>query len=170
MPKLIDLQGPVSNDPWTLLPTECDVDQLSAHAGQDVIVPFCLWQQARDALQQHQGRVAVWLDSHELPAVIADDLPALPLIALNFPEFKDGRALSSARELRERLAYQGEIRAIGDVLRDQLYYMKRCGFSSFALRDDQDVESCLQAFGDFSDSYQPAMDQPLPLFRRRAGA
>jgi uncharacterized protein (DUF934 family) len=89
------------------------------------------------------------------------------LVALNFPEFKDGRPYSSARELRQRWRYQGEIRAVGDVLRDQLFFMKRCGFDAFLLREDQNLDAALSAFHDFQDAYQPGIIQPLPLFRRR---
>ena len=95
-------------------------------------------------------------------------MQALELIALNFPSFADGRAYSSARELRNNLGFKGEIRAIGDVLRDQLFYMARCGFDAFLLRDDQNVETALGAFDDFKDGYQVSVDKPLPLFRRRA--
>jgi uncharacterized protein (DUF934 family) len=89
------------------------------------------------------------------------------LIALCFPVFSDGRAYSSARELRQNMGYAGEIRAIGDVLRDQLFYMHRCGFNAFALRDDQDLELALSAFADFREGYQASVDRPDPLFRRR---
>ncbi|MGB5063692.1 MAG: DUF934 domain-containing protein, partial [Candidatus Competibacter sp.] len=81
------------------------------------------------------------------------------------PKFSDGRAYSQARLLRERHGYRGEIRAVGDVLRDQLFFMARCGFDAFEPRADRSLEDALAAFGDFSASYQPAADQPLPLYR-----
>jgi uncharacterized protein (DUF934 family) len=86
---------------------------------------------------------------------------------VNFPKFNDGRGFSIGRLLRERYGFRGELRAIGDVLRDQLFFLARCGFDAFALRDDQDVDEALGAFADFSEAYQPALDQPVPLFRRR---
>ena len=98
---------------------------------------------------------------------IADDLQHFQVVALNFPVFSDGRHYSSARLLRERYKYQGEVRAIGDVLRDQLFYMKRCGFDAFALRADRDPYEALESLKDFSVTYQAATDEPLPLFRRR---
>ena len=94
------------------------------------------------------------------------DLPRLELVALEFPKFSDGRALSQARLLRERYGYRGEIRAMGDVLRDQLFFMTRCGFDAFEPRPDRSLEDALAAFDEFSASYQPAADQPLPLYRR----
>lgn len=167
MPDVIK-DGQLTEDQWQLLEESPDADTLAALGEQPVIVPLSCWQQEQDLLRSCQGPVGVWLDSHERPEELADDLSRLPLIALNFPEFKDGRAFTSARCLRQNLAYEGEIRAIGDVARDQLFYMARCGFNSFVLREDQDPQTCLQAFADFRDAYQPAVDQPLPLFRRRA--
>ena len=102
------------------------------------------------------------------PQALAADLERIPLVAIQFARFNDGRGYSIARLLRQRYGYRGELRAIGDVLRDQLFYMKRVGFDAFALRADQDVDAALHAFADFSETYQAAVDQPLPLFRRRA--
>ncbi len=160
--------GQVVTDQWQLLPADASAEQLLALDGHDVIVPLPLWLSAADTISQRSGQTGVWLNSHELPSALGNDIDAIPLIALNFPEFKDGRAYSSARELRQRLGYRGEIRAIGDVLRDQLFFMRRCGFDAYALRADQDINSALSAFADFHDAYQGAIDQPLPLFRRRS--
>lgn len=167
MPRIIK-DGEIVNDDWYLVEDELTSDILEHHAGQDIIVMLEEWLANHAPLSRHQGRVGVWLDSHQRPEQLGAAIPDLPLIALNFPAFKDGRAFTSARELRERFGYQGEIRAIGDVLRDQLFYMKRCGFNAFAPRDDQDLEDCQRAFHDFRDGYQSSIDQPLPLFRRRS--
>ena len=86
---------------------------------------------------------------------------------MNFPKFTDGRGYSSARLLRDRYSFRGEIRAIGDVLQDQLFYMKRCGIDAYALREDKDIVAALASLRDFSETYQAAVDQPQPLFRRR---
>src|SRR5690606_7612706 len=98
---------------------------------------------------------------------IVADLPALPVIALNFPAFTDGRSYSTAVALRTHHRYEGEIRAIGDVLRDQLFYMRRCGFSTFDLRDSVKLEDAQKALGDYTTSYQATVEEPLPLFKRR---
>ena len=122
-------------------------------------------------LAARPGRVGVWLEPNEGPETIAADLARLPLVAVEFPKFTDGRGFSTASLLRSRYGYRGEIRAIGDVLRDQLLYLRRCGFDAFALREDQDAEAALGAFDDLPPGYQSAVDEPLPLFRRRlAGA
>jgi uncharacterized protein (DUF934 family) len=69
--------------------------------------------------------------------------------------------------IRERYGYRGELRAIGDVLRDQLFFLSSCGFNAFVLRDGEDTQEALAAFGDFSEAYQNSVERPLPLFRRR---
>jgi len=111
--------------------------------------------------------IGIWLDSDQSSEALEPYLDKLSLIAINFPKFVDGRGYSYARILRDRLDYQGELRAIGDVLHDQLFYLKRCGFDSFAVREDKNIEIASQGLEDFSDSYQIATDQPEPLFRRR---
>lgn len=131
-----------------------------------VIVPLACWKQQRTVLLERGEPVGVRLPNTVNPAELAEDLPKLAVVALEFPKFADGRAYSQARLLRERYGYQGEIRAVGDVLRDQLLFMARSGFDAFELRADRRLDDALAAFGEFSESYQPATDQPLPLYRR----
>lgn len=158
---VISTQATVA-DPWQWLKAGDAVP-----ATGDVLVPLATWREQRDALLARSGRVGIWLDSDQDPADIADDLGKLSLVGVNFPKFTDGRGYSTARLLRERYGWRGELRALGDVLRDQLYEMARVGFDSFALRADQDVDTALGAFRDFSEAYQTAVDRPQPLFRRR---
>lgn len=99
---------------------------------------------------------------------IKNELGQFEVIAVNFPAFADGRGYSLARLLKERYNYKGEIRAIGDVLIDQLYFMKRCGFDSYLLKEGLDAQKALAYFSTFSDPYQLAYDLPTPLFRRKA--
>lgn len=157
----------LSPDSWELIKSAEQLDNFESLDGIDLIVPLAFWLTQQQKITTRRGRTAVWLNSNEIPESIAGHLGTLPLVALNFPEFKDGRSYSSARELRQRWGFSGEVRAIGDVLRDQLFYMQRCGFDAFLLREDQDPELALTAFRDFKDAYQPGIDQPLPLFRRR---
>ena len=121
---------------------------------------------------ESRGAVGVWLAPDDEPARVAPHVEALPLIAVDFPSFKDGRGYSTAVLLRRRHGFRGDLRAIGDVLVDQLFYLRRVGFSSFALRADQDPEAAVAALRTFPDVYQGSVDQPLPHFRRRhpAGA
>lgn len=160
MPKIIK-DGNIVEDSWTVWR---DAETLPQQ-GQ-VIVPVSLWQSQQDALQS-LGEVAVFLASDESPKLIADSLHLLPMVAIDFPKFADGRGFSYARELREQHRFEGEIRAIGEFMRDQLFYLQRCGVNSFAL-DSDELEAALASFNDFDECYQPGVDQPLPLFRRRA--
>ncbi|HET7775583.1 MAG TPA: DUF934 domain-containing protein [Azospira sp.] len=136
-----------------------------------VLVPLSVWAVRKSALQAASSPAApigVWLAAGEGPESLADDLAQLPVVAVDFPKFTDGRGYSAARLLRERYGYQGEIRAIGDVLPDQLFLMARCGIDAFALRADKDAEKALALFDTFQNPYQTGVDQPQPLFRRRA--
>jgi len=165
MPDLI-LNGAVTEDNW------CYLDKTDSPADQQipegkVVVPLTTWLARKDQLSRRND-LGVWLDSNEEPEGIAEDLNKLPLIAINFPKFVDGRGYSIARLIRERYQFTGELRAIGDVLLDQLFYMKRCGFNSFALRADRSSEKALAGLNTFSEVYQAGVDQPLPLFRRRS--
>lgn len=107
------------------------------------------------------------LEPQDDPAGIADRLAGAARVEVNFPRFTDGRGYSTARLLRERYGYRGELRAVGDVQRDQILYLQRCGFDAFLLRDDQDADESLAALADFSEAYQASVERPQPLFRRR---
>ena len=109
------------------------------------------------------------LEPTDDPALLAGALAAVRVIAVNFPKYGDGRGYSIARLLRERYGYQGELRAIGVVGRDHLHAMAQCGFDTFELREGEDAQAALAAFGDFSEAYQATAAQRVPLFRRRAG-
>ncbi|AHK15796.1 DUF934 domain-containing protein [Thalassolituus oleivorans] len=125
------------------------------------------WQEEKDALLSSGEALHLFLDSGDTADLIGADSKAFASISINFPKFSDGRGYSAARLLRERYDYTGELRAVGDVLIDQLFFMKRCGFDTFALRDDQEVDVALAAFGTFSVCYQNDVADQRPLFRRR---
>jgi uncharacterized protein (DUF934 family) len=150
----------ILDDGWELLPAGAALPPSG-----DVIVGLAAWSEWLAAPTERSGRVGVLLASGEVPEQIVSPERA-PLIAIEFPKFADGRGYSSARLLRERYKYAGELRAVGDVLRDQLFYMARCGINSFALKAGKDIEGALAAFDDFSIAYQAAADDPRPLFRR----
>ena len=162
MPQLIKDRR-VVEDTWTLVPDGSSADSIPAEAA---IVPLALWQAERDRLSK-RADVGVWLKPADDPDALASDVANLPLIAIEFPKFGDGRGYSTARLLREKHHFKGELRAIGDILRDQLHGLEQCGFNSFALRADRDLIDALQSFNDFRDTYQATVKQPLPLFRRR---
>jgi len=133
--------------------------------GVPVIVALAVWQANRDALRA-RGDVGVWLAPADDPLALADDVASLTVIAVEFPSFTDGRGYSSARLLRERLGYKGELRAIGDVQRDHLYYLSQVGFDAFDVAEGQDLEAALEGLRDFSDGYQGTQVR-TPWFRRR---
>jgi len=110
---------------------------------------------------------ALRLEPHEDPAAVAERLGGAARIEVHFPLFTDGRGYSIARLLRERYGYRGELRAVGDVQRDQLFYLARVGFDAFLLRDGEDAEGALAALAGFSEAYQSSVERPMPLFRRR---
>ncbi len=158
----------IATDNWLQLKRGADSSLPAIPTVGDILVPLALWQIAeRELLQRQSGRLGVWLDSDEDPASIADNLGHFDVVAVNFPQFTDGRAYSTARLLRERYGWQGELRAIGDVQRDQLFYLSRCGFDAFLLNAGQDLQAALSALVDFSEAYQTSVERPVPLFRRR---
>ena len=117
--------GAAVQDPWFAATTEADLDRSGP-----LLVTLELWQQHRDRLVGRVGPLGVRLASAQSPGLIAADLDRLDLVALEFPKFTDGRAYSYARLLRERHGFTGEVRAVGNVLRDQIAFMLRCGFDA----------------------------------------
>jgi len=113
-----------------------------------------------------EGEV-IRLEPADDPASVAGRLAGAARVEVNFPKFGDGRGFSIARLLRERYGYRGELRAVGQVGRDHLYYMEQCGFDAFELKEGEDAAEALAAFDDFSEAYQATAVRPVPLFRRR---
>lgn len=156
----------VVEDSWSVLRlSEGDTPQGTAVPSGKSIVPLKVWLAQRDVLQK-RADIGVWFASDERAEDLQNDVAKFPVIAVDFPKFADGRGYSIAFNLRNRLGYRGELRAIGDVLRDQLFYMQRVGFDAFAVRADKDINDALNGLGDFSLSYQASTDNALPLYRR----
>ncbi|MGJ7917536.1 DUF934 domain-containing protein [Massilia sp. LXY-6] len=154
-------------DDWTVLRLDEGEtpETIEVPAGK-VIVPLKVWQARREELIKRAGEIGLWFASDEQAQAARDDLDTFSVIAVDFPKFSDGRGYSIAFNLRKRLGYTGELRAIGDVLRDQLFQMYRCGFDAYATRQDRSVVDALKGLTVFSETYQASVDQPLPLFRR----
>lgn len=152
-----------SEDSWQVLAA----DDAPAPAG-DLLLSLAQWR-ARDAEWRARsgGRLAVQLAPTDDPADLQADFGRLAMIAVHFPSFTDGRGYSTARLLRERHGWQGELRAVGDVFRDQLFYLSRVGFDAFLLREGEDAAAALASLDSFSEAYQGSVERPLPLFRRR---
>ncbi len=114
--------------------------------------------------------IGVWLSGDDDPAALAPWLASLSMVAVDFPKFTDGRGYSIAYLLRSRFGYTGQLRAIGDVLPDQLFYMKRVGFDAFAVRSDKDIRKALRSLQPFTDAYQGSWDNAVPAYRRHQRA
>lgn len=170
MPTLIDRTGPLQ-DRWSTLEAEGEVESGAAASvnpgpGAHLILSLAQWESQGEALLAAGAQIGIRLEPAEGPEAIAHLLDRIRLVAVHFPSFTDGRGYSTARLLRQRYGWAGELRAVGDVLRDQMFYLARCGFDTFELKDGEDVAAALAAFGDFTEAYQEAADRG-PLFRRR---
>jgi uncharacterized protein (DUF934 family) len=159
-------QFAIQSDAWHLLEPGADLAALPDYA----LLSLADWQAAHNKVAQDEefdyAKYGVYLAPDQDPAVLKPWLAKLSLIAVQFPKFTDGRGYSIATLLRTRYGYTGELRAVGDVLRDQLFFMRRAGFDSYALREDLNAEKALAAFTDFSVMYQTSAAQNAPLFRR----
>jgi uncharacterized protein (DUF934 family) len=137
--------------------------------GAKAIVSLERWQREREALRQRNAAIGVSLKSDQSPLLLAEDLDHLSLVALEFPKFTDGRAFSHARVLRDRLGFRGEIRAFGQVLRDQYLFMLRCGIDTIEPATGKRVEGYAEALREFSVFYQPTNDRRETALRLRHG-
>jgi len=135
-----------------------------------VLVSLARFIAEKDALLSRDGELGVWLASSESPTAVAEDLDRIALVALDFPVFSDGRAYSSARLLRERYGYKGELRAIGDVLCEQLTFMLRSGFDSFEMQSTHALDEFNVVVTEVRVVYQPTADgRATAIDRRLAG-
>lgn len=167
MPEQLIQNGRIVADRWQRLEVSEDAD-LGALPAVPILLPASLWCARRDELLTRAGEIGVSLAPSFPLESLAEDIGRFSLIAVEFPKFADGRGYSTASLLRERYGYRGELRAVGDVGRDQMFYLQRVGFNAFLIPEGRDAEDALQGLSDFPDTYQGAADQPLPLFRRRA--
>ncbi|AKF07111.1 DUF934 domain-containing protein [Sandaracinus amylolyticus] len=138
--------------------------------GADVIVPWSRWTKERAQLGARRGRIGVRVPSDRKAEELASDVASFAVIAIEFPKFADGRGYSIARHLRDRYAYRGELRAVGNVLRDQIFYLSRCGFDTFEIDASKSAEDAIAGLDDFSVKYQTAADEKTPIWRRHARA
>ncbi|MDB5447889.1 MAG: hypothetical protein JWQ97_3206 [Phenylobacterium sp.] len=164
MPTLVKLQGGrmvLANDAFTDVADDQDLPP------GDVIISLARFQADGDRLLGEGRSVGVRLETGEEVEALAYDLPRIALVALSFPKFRDGRHYSNARVLRERYGYRGEIRAVGDVLREQALFMARCGIDAFEPADGSSPEQWEQVTRRFRHVYQRAADGREPAFAER---
>ncbi len=162
-PKQIIKQGQIIDNPWVILDNEQSVSDLGE--GQNPIVSSDQWLEQISQLANIRP-LGILLKPDEDLTALSEHLAQFDVIAVDFPKFADGRGYSIARELRQTYGYQGEIRAVGDVLLDQLYYMQQVGFDAFALREDLSLERGLASFNDYKENYLGPTYQHNPWFKR----
>lgn len=165
MRNLIQIRGGrarVENDEWVLVG---DAASLPAH-GRPVFALKTL--NAQPSVVDGFDEFGIALAPDDDPEHAGAWLGRVALVVVEFPAFTDGRGYSTAVLLRTRLGWRGDLRAVGDVLHDQLFYLRRVGFTSFAVRADKSAQDALTAFDDFSDVYQGSVEPALPAYARRA--
>jgi uncharacterized protein (DUF934 family) len=144
------------------------------HAADDEMLPegnitvsLKRWQAEKDSLAGRNAPLGLRLAAADAPEAVAGDLGHFGLVVFDMAHFTDGRVFSKARLLRERFGFSGELRARGDFLRDQMFFLARVGVNAFEFPEGADLEDKLRAFGEFSVTYQAGVDDPRPLYRRR---
>ncbi len=133
----------------------------------DIIVPFTRWKADKDTFDSHNGKVGVLISSDTNIDEVIENLSHFDLIALNFPKYTDGTCFSYAFLLRERHNFTGELRAVGDIFRDQFTYLERCGIDAIQLEDEEALEIGKRSFEDMSFVYQSSADKAEPFYRIR---
>jgi uncharacterized protein (DUF934 family) len=159
--------GEIVGDDWTVV--EDGRTELATGGGK-VIVTLARWRTEREALLAGHEAVGVLVPNTADIEAVYPEIDDRALIALQFPTFTDGRALSQAVVLRKRLGFRGELRAVGDIIRDLVFWLGRCGFESVVPRNDQNLESCREALGELSVAYQASADGHTPVWVRRRRA
>lgn len=156
--------GKRADDPWTLLDDEAPLPE-----GGDVVVSLSRFNEERDQLlARNAGRLGISVASSDAVEDIGEYVSRFGVIFIEFPTFRDGRGYSSARLLRERFGYKGELRAVGDVLEDQIFFMLRCGFDAFEISATNPEDVFARAAKTFTVAYQPAADASVPAYVLRA--
>lgn len=155
--------GQLVNDPFVVTPDA----EGTLPDGRAVIVSLEHWQANRSSLIAHNGMVGIRLASNQPADMIANDLKYLAVVAIEFPTFNDGRGFSTARALRERYGYTGEIRAVGHLIRDQYLFLQRCGFNAVEVSDTDGIQEWGKAMGEFTLFYQTAVDDRHPIMSLR---
>ncbi|MBU1377106.1 MAG: DUF934 domain-containing protein [Alphaproteobacteria bacterium] len=169
MPTLIELKDGVCRGVQDSFTHVADDEALPKG---DVIISLTRFQAEGDALLSEGRRVGVKLEAEEEVEALAYDLPKLAvvgLVALNFPKYRDGRAYTNARVLRERFKFTGQVRAMGDVLREQAGFMVRVGFDAFEPADDASANEWQAATRRYRHVYQRSADGRAPAFAEREG-
>ncbi|MEW6038207.1 MAG: DUF934 domain-containing protein [Pseudomonadota bacterium] len=154
--------GKIVTDTWRHL---ADDEPVSA---APCTVSLSRWRRERHELAARGGALGLRISGDDRMEDIVEDLDRFPLVVVEFPTMVDGRGFSTARLLRERYGYRGELRARGAVIPDQAFYLHRVGFNAFEFTHEVELEAVLPKLEEFSVVYQAAVDEPLPIYRRCA--
>ena len=154
------------------LPSELQINETVIPQTGKIILPLSVYLKNRDALQHRakNNENALWIATHEIldPLISAEkDINIFPLIAVFVERFQDGRIFTLGNLLRTRHQFKNTLRAFGDVLQDQLFYLKRSGFDSYLIKEGKDPNEALKALQSFSDPYQGAVDIKEPVWKRK---
>jgi len=151
----------LTEDTWKTLSTD------DALTDGDIIVPFSRWMNEKDAFGSHSGKLGVSISSDTNIDEVVENLSNFDLVSMTFPKYTDGTCFSYGFLLRERHNFKGELRATGDVFRDQFAYLERCGFDAIQLDDETALEIGKKSFDDISMVYQASADKAEPFYRVR---
>ena len=163
----IILDKQIAQNDWTLVADDATLSDALE------VINFSRWSKAEGSDKQaliakrDAGTLGIQLNAGDTADLLANDCQGFALINVEFPKFADGRGYSAARLLRERFGFKGQLRAVGDVLFDQLFFMMRCGFNAMAMREDQDLDLAVNGSETFSAPSQADVNDTRPLFRRR---
>ncbi|MGR8929783.1 MAG: DUF934 domain-containing protein [Gammaproteobacteria bacterium] len=151
MPIIKDQQ--ITENTWTYIADDCPL------SNGDITVSLKRWNQDKEQLLRHEGKVGIRLAPDDsIDQLAEDDFKTIALVELDFPVFTDGRLFSVAQLARSKHAYQGEIRAVGNFMSDQVFYLQRVGVDAFELSEPKAVEHALSALRDFSVRYQASIN------------
>ena len=154
----------MAEQPWQVIERDFS-GSLSELPENQLLLPLAFWQANRDELAALNSRFGIWVDSDEEIEAVANDINQFAAIGVNFPVFTDGRGFSTGRLLRERYQFNGQLLALGNTVQDLWFYLRRCGFDAYEVTANANQPS--KPLNGFSITYQCAVDQPEPLFRRR---
>lgn len=152
-------------------PTPEQVDKTKFSNSGNVILPMKVFLKHKIQLQTRlkNKEIGIWIDTHEeIESFIEEieDINAFPIFAIRVGKFADGRIFSIGSQLRTKFKYKNILRAFGDVLRDQLFFLKRTGFDSYLIREDRNANDALNALKDFTLPYQGSINDPMPAWKK----
>ena len=150
--------------------TQKQIDGTEIPASDKILLPLPIWLANKEALASRMaaGEIGIVLQTHEPIEALAeafDDLNSLPVIAVYVQIFADGRNFTLGNLLRTRYGFKNELRAVGDIMCDQLFFLKRSGFNSYQIKEGRNAEEAIASLNDFTEPYQSATDD-VPVWRR----